>query len=76
MKIDKPLIYLRRKFDRFLCEWKSREDHLPLIIKGARQVGKTECVRHFAESNYAHVAEINFNEHPELKVSPVLTASL
>jgi len=68
MKVAKPTIYLKRKFDDFLVDWKSREDRLPLIIKGARQVGKTECVRHFSEGHYERVIEINFNERPEFKV--------
>lgn len=40
---------------------------MPLILKGARQVGKTETVRHFAESCYANYIEINFVERPEFK---------
>ena len=64
----KPEIYLERKFDTYLSGWKSRDDRLPLIIKGARQVGKTECVRHFAEGRYKSVVEINFVERPEFKV--------
>lgn len=68
MKSEKPQIYLKRKFDSFLGEWKAREDRLPLIIKGARQVGKTECVRHFASGNYESFLELNFVERPEFKV--------
>lgn len=41
MKTKRPLFYLRRKFDTLLQQWKKRENRLPLIIKGARQVGKT-----------------------------------
>ena len=67
MKTKKPLLYLRRKFDAFLSDWKMREDRLPLIIKGARQVGKTESVRHFAEVAYKNYVEINFVERPEFK---------
>ena len=51
---------LKRKIDNFLIEWKNRPDHLPLIIKGARQVGKTESVRAFGRSHYENVVEINF----------------
>ena len=40
---------------------------MPLIVKGARQVGKTEAVRHFAEESYASFVEINFVERPEFK---------
>lgn len=68
MKSKKPEIYLERKFDAYLVDWKSSDDRLPLIIKGARQVGKTECVRHFAEGRYKSVIEINFVERPEFKV--------
>ena len=53
-------MYLRRKVSDYLNEWKNNADKFPLIIKGARQVGKTESIRHFAQSNYEHVVEINF----------------
>lgn len=67
MKTKKPVLYLRRKFDALLRDWKQREDRLPLIVKGPRQVGKTETIRHFAESGYANFVEINFVERPEFK---------
>lgn len=59
--------YLRRKVDGFLAEWKRANDRNPLIIKGARQIGKTESVIHFAENNYANVVYINFVEEPRYK---------
>ena len=68
MKVQKPKIYLRRKFDDVLRSWRACEDRLPLIVKGARQVGKTECVRHFAAENYENFLELNFVERPEFKV--------
>ena len=37
-------MYLKRKIDEYLLEWKKNEERLPLIIKGARQVGKTESI--------------------------------
>lgn len=43
-------MYIRRKMDAFLEEWKSDPARLPLIIRGAKQVGKTESVLHFAKS--------------------------
>ena len=67
MKAKRPVLYLRRKFDTFLHAWKAREDRLPLIVKGARQVGKTEAIRHFAEAEYKNYVEINFVERPEFK---------
>lgn len=58
--------YLKRKIDSYLINWKSSK-HKPLIIKGARQVGKTESIRHFAQSNYDSIIEINFVSEPVYK---------
>ena len=63
---------LKRKIDEFLSEWKQNPDRLPLIVKGARQVGKTASIRQFGESNYTNVVEINFllQKHcPEIIIS-------
>ena len=54
------MAHLKRKTDIFLETWKSDKDRKPLIIKGARQVGKTETVREFAKKHYKSVIEINF----------------
>ena len=53
-------IMLKRKIDTFLVDWKKNSDRLPLIVKGARQVGKTASIRLFGENNYENVVEINF----------------
>ena len=53
-------MYLKRKVDAFLAAWKADPDRKPLIIKGSRQIGKTESVLHFASANYESVIEINF----------------
>ena len=37
-------MYLKRKIDSYLVEWKANENRKPLIIKGPRQIGKTESV--------------------------------
>ncbi|MBQ2281283.1 MAG: ATP-binding protein [Kiritimatiellae bacterium] len=60
-------MYLTRKIDKFLEEWYSNKEKLPLIIRGARQVGKTEAVRHFAKGKYKSFIEINFVEQPQFK---------
>lgn len=57
---------LKRKVDDFLMEWKKDADHNPLIIYGARQIGKTTSIRQFGKS-YHQFIEINFVEHPEFK---------
>lgn len=51
---------LERKIDAFLVEWKNAENHKPLIVKGARQVGKTEAIKNFAMNHYKSLVEINF----------------
>lgn len=51
---------LSRKIDIFLNNWKKDENRYPLIVKGARQIGKTEAIQHFARKNYQSVVEINF----------------
>ncbi|MBR1748141.1 MAG: ATP-binding protein [Clostridia bacterium] len=56
--------YLKRKMDAYLEEWKSDSDRKPLIIKGARQVGKTKSIDHFAEKHYESIVKINFAETP------------
>ena len=61
-------MYLQRKIDVYLKEWKQDEHRRPLIVKGARQIGKTESIRKFAEENYKHVVEINFVEEPKYKM--------
>ena len=61
-------MYLKRKADDFLAQWKSDTDRKPLIIRGPRQVGKTETIRKFAAENYENVIEINFVEQPKYKV--------
>ena len=58
---------LKRKIDDFLVEWKNSEDRLPLIVKGARQIGKTDSIENFARNNYKHFVEINFVLQPEFK---------
>ncbi len=59
--------YLKRKIDKYLVDWKKNANHKPLIIKGARQVGKTKSIEHFAKQNYENVIEINFVEEPIYK---------
>ena len=59
--------YLRRKFDTWLESWKLDPTHKPLLVKGARQVGKTESIRHFANDHYDNVIEVNFVFQPEFK---------
>lgn len=58
---------LRRKIDSVLVEWKNRADHKPLIIKGARQIGKTVSISAFARTNYKSFIYINFVEQKKYR---------
>ena len=51
---------MKRKIELFLLDWKNKKDHLPLVIKGARQIGKTYSIVKFAKENYKNFVEINF----------------
>ena len=54
------MVYFKRKIDKFLADWKNNHSRKPLIVKGARQIGKTESILHFANENYENVVYINF----------------
>ena len=58
---------LKRKIDNYLIEWKKSTNKLPLIVKGARQIGKTNAIRNFGQNNYKTFIEINFALQPQFK---------
>jgi hypothetical protein len=60
------LMYYERFIDRHLEEWVSREVHKPVLLRGARQVGKSTAVRHLGEK-FDNYVEINFERQPEYK---------
>ena len=64
-------MYIKRKIDDFLKSWKANEGRKPLIVKGPRQVGKTESITRFGEANYSSVIYINFYEEPKYKMIAV-----
>lgn len=51
---------LKRKIDKYLVDWKNTKDRKPLIIKGARQIGKTTSIEKFGKENYKSFVEINY----------------
>ena len=57
---------LRRKITSSLLEWKNAPERLPLLVEGARQVGKTTAVLDFAEKNYRTVYNLDFFRDPSL----------
>ena len=62
--MDKLLV---RKIDSYLVAWKNNPDRKPLIVKGARQIGKTRSIEWFASQNYQSVVQINFVEQKKYK---------
>ena len=60
-------MYLKRKIDDVLERWFANPKRLPLLLKGARQIGKTAAVRHFASAHYEQTIEVNFIEQPKFK---------
>lgn len=62
------MLYLKRKIDAFLETWRINLDHKPLIVKGPRQVGKTESIKRFASQHYKNLIYINFVEEPKYKM--------
>lgn len=55
-----------RKIINFLDAWKKSERRKPLILQGARQVGKTYSILEFGRTNYENVAYFNFETNPKL----------
>lgn len=60
--------YLNRKIDEYLRTWKKDPNRKPLIVKGTRQIGKTESILHFAKEAYQSIIYINFVEEPKYKL--------
>ena len=52
---------MKRFITEKLIDWKNSKDRKPLILKGARQVGKTYILKDFGETNYENVAYFNFD---------------
>ena len=67
--MDKPL---RRKIDAYLAKWRNNPDRKPLIVKGARQVGKTFSIEEFASKTYSSIIKINFVEQPNINQYSVM----
>ena len=59
-------MYFKRYIDSYLKEWKESARRKPLLLRGARQVGKSCSIRHLGES-FAYFAEVNFETRPELR---------
>ena len=58
---------MKRKITQFLIEWKNSPYRKPLILQGARQVGKTYAILEFGRNNYENVAYFNFKMNPSVR---------
>ena len=59
-------MYYKRIIDKYLSEWASRETRKPILLRGARQVGKSSAVRHLGKQ-FKNFMEINFEMEPQYK---------
>ena len=66
-RIEKVVILLKRNAIQDLIQWKSSKDRKPMVLKGARQVGKTWIMKEFGTSYYDSFVYFNFDEEEELK---------
>jgi predicted AAA+ superfamily ATPase len=58
--------YFKRQYSAFLDQWWVQEHRKPLLLRGARQVGKSTLVRQFAEKQKLELLEVNLERHFEL----------
>lgn len=59
-------MYYPRMIDGYLLEWSQRSSHKPLLLRGARQVGKSTAVRHLSQK-FKSFVEVNFERQPSYK---------
>ena len=59
-------MYYKRNIDKQLSEWATMDDHKPLLLRGARQVGKSTAVRELSKK-FEFFVEINFEKEPRYK---------
>lgn len=57
---------MKRKLLNNLIEWKNDKNHKPLVLEGARQVGKTWLMKEFGRTQYKKVAYINFDRNEKM----------
>ena len=59
---------MERNADTQLLTWRNNPHHKPLILNGARQVGKTWLLKHFGEKEYWNVAYVNCDRSPQMEM--------
>ena len=58
---------MKRDIYKVLCEWQKNISRRPLLIRGARQVGKTYIINKFGENEFDSIVSLNFEKNPEFK---------
>lgn len=66
LQAKKKVMYYPRTIDKYLIEWKESADHKPLLLRGARQVGKSWAVKNLGRQ-FKYFIEANFEKRKELK---------
>src|SRR3990167_5783635 len=56
---------MKRQISTALSHWKQQPDHLPLLVRGARQVGKSFIIESFGKQSFENVVTVNLEQHPE-----------
>ena len=59
-------MYIQRTIDKYLLEWKNAPTHKPLLLRGARQVGKSSAIRQLGRA-FKYYIEVNFESRDDLK---------
>lgn len=65
--IVRMVVHLKRNAIEDLIKWKSSEERKPMVLKGARQVGKTWLMKEFGQNYYESFVYFNFDEEDDLK---------
>ena len=65
--LERTVIATKRNAIQDLINWKNDEERKPLVLKGARQVGKTWLMKEFGKNHYKSFVYFNFDEEDELK---------
>jgi predicted AAA+ superfamily ATPase len=58
---------MKRDIEKILNQWKYESNRMPLMIRGARQVGKSYTITEFGKREFENLVTINFEQHPEYK---------
>src|SRR6185295_20270931 len=58
---------MNRRIERYLRKWKNSSSRKPLLLRGARQIGKSYTIAKFGKEEFENLLVVNFELHPETK---------